>query len=543
MNDGEVLFPAVPTSAATASSKGNIKGLTATSSDPLGPPFAAASSGEEGSSKTTEVPGSPLSSPEAVASLEIRDTASGSTRNNSSATYFATGPGTRILSAGGGGRDQHSVSPSPSASPSSSENKASPASYDEPPSVTDDRVVLQKVDNNISPKVNQEQASSTLFPDTELSLQDFANFRGGDTRKMATSGQEPVGGSGLFNQVVETKHNPNDEALPDHRKQPPAPATTQLRENVIPVAGTAAAPVPGYSGPPAPQQNNHGNTPHAPTMNTGNLVFQQHHQQPYPYPKQTSKPAGAPVGPVPGGQPHTPHQDSAYAASNGFKNNPVSAAGGGVATPDLHQASQMRTGPPSSRGIPADVPAPVPGANGAGGDHGGGGHHPAAYNYYYNHLQLYQVGNEVEEPLLQAPSLAQNRARHRERRQHAGLFSSHLYDGEGNYVGVHSDPSLLPAGTPGLMRPPSGSLSARSTTTLNSARNNKKRRKKTMLEYLLRKMQKPEVILLSVWWLIMFSLLLFLADLWSLLVLIWKPLLFLVAVPVTCFIVVLVVTL
>mmetsp|Transcript_18972 Transcript_18972/g.47422 ORF Transcript_18972/g.47422 Transcript_18972/m.47422 type:complete len:369 (-) Transcript_18972:365-1471(-) len=231
-----------------------------------------------------------------------------------------------------------------------------------------------------------------------------------------------------------------------------------------------------------------------------------------------------------------------------------------------------RSGPPSARSInpssisnaappaPASIPAPVP-AGAADNSNSNDYYHRLHAQYGaaavtdYSGAGVYSGmagGGSMEEPLLQDPSLAQNRARLRERRQHAGLFSSHLYDRDGNYVGVHSDPSLLHQGSdPGVYN---GTTSAaRGASSLNSARgggggrygstSKGPRRKKTMLEYLLRKMQKPEVILLSVWWLIMFSLLLFLADLWSLLVLIWKPLLFLIAVPVICFTVVLVVTL
>lgn len=48
---------------------------------------------------------------------------------------------------------------------------------------------------------------------------------------------------------------------------------------------------------------------------------------------------------------------------------------------------------------------------------------------------------------------------------------------------------------------------------------------------------------MSCWWLIVVLLLLFMADMGSLLLLIWKPLSFLIGVPVVCFLVVLVVTL
>eukprot|EP00392_Amoebophrya_sp_AT5.2_P000070 g70.t1 len=263
-----------------------------------------------------------------------------------------------------------------------------------------------------------------------------------------------------------------------------------------------------------------------------------------------------------------PAEQSPVASPNAVYAQQQAPASGG---PPPEQYAR-RSGPPSARSInpssisnaappaPASIPAPVP-AGAADNSNSNDYYHRLHAQYGaaavtdYSGAGVYSGmagGGSMEEPLLQDPSLAQNRARLRERRQHAGLFSSHLYDRDGNYVGVHSDPSLLHQGSdPGVYN---GTTSAaRGASSLNSARgggggrygstSKGPRRKKTMLEYLLRKMQKPEVILLSVWWLIMFSLLLFLADLWSLLVLIWKPLLFLIAVPVICFTVVLVVTL
>eukprot|EP00392_Amoebophrya_sp_AT5.2_P000068 g68.t1 len=124
-----------------------------------------------------------------------------------------------------------------------------------------------------------------------------------------------------------------------------------------------------------------------------------------------------------------------------------------------------------------------------------------------------------------------------------GPFSSLLYDNNGNFIG---DPGLVARGETTL-RARSRMGSGADLQGTGAAGGNRspttRRRKKTFLEYFLRQVQKPEVILLAVWWLIMFLLLLFVADLWSLLVEIWKPLAFLILVPVVGILVVLVVTL
>ena len=67
--------------------------------------------------------------------------------------------------------------------------------------------------------------------------------------------------------------------------------------------------------------------------------------------------------------------------------------------------------------------------------------------------------------------------------------------------------------------------------------------RKTLLEYLLRFLRKPEVVLLGSWWLITLALLAAVADVGELLLSIWKPLIFLIGVPILGFAMVLVVTL
>ncbi|CAD7928863.1 unnamed protein product [Amoebophrya sp. A120] len=143
----------------------------------------------------------------------------------------------------------------------------------------------------------------------------------------------------------------------------------------------------------------------------------------------------------------------------------------------------------------------------------------AAYNF---------EADQEDQPLL----IGASRARFLRNRGQAapGPFSAHLYDAAGNFIG---DPAL--AVTP----------NTRSANTSRGANQlqNRSRRKKTFLEYFLRQVRKPEVILLAVWWVIMFSLLLVLADFWSLLVEIWKPLAFLITLPACCLVILLVVTL
>jgi hypothetical protein len=50
-------------------------------------------------------------------------------------------------------------------------------------------------------------------------------------------------------------------------------------------------------------------------------------------------------------------------------------------------------------------------------------------------------------------------------------------------------------------------------------------------QYFLLKLQKPEVAIMGVWWIVLFGLVLHLAETWSVLLVIFKPLMFLIAVP------------
>eukprot|EP00929_Paragymnodinium_shiwhaense_P037381 TRINITY_DN19928_c0_g1_i1.p2 TRINITY_DN19928_c0_g1~~TRINITY_DN19928_c0_g1_i1.p2 ORF type:complete len:142 (+),score=26.72 TRINITY_DN19928_c0_g1_i1:167-592(+) len=68
------------------------------------------------------------------------------------------------------------------------------------------------------------------------------------------------------------------------------------------------------------------------------------------------------------------------------------------------------------------------------------------------------------------------------------------------------------------------------------ARRKKKKRGKSFLEVVVRKAQKPEVILLSVWWLMTFILVVYMAEMGSLLMAIWKPLLLLLSIPILFFV-------
>mmetsp|Transcript_50332 Transcript_50332/g.113097 ORF Transcript_50332/g.113097 Transcript_50332/m.113097 type:complete len:95 (-) Transcript_50332:138-422(-) len=65
----------------------------------------------------------------------------------------------------------------------------------------------------------------------------------------------------------------------------------------------------------------------------------------------------------------------------------------------------------------------------------------------------------------------------------------------------------------------------------------KKRRRRSFLEVFLHKVQKPEVILLGVWWFIMLVLVIYVAEMGSLIRSIWKPLALLISVPVIFFLV------
>mmetsp|Transcript_46271 Transcript_46271/g.100600 ORF Transcript_46271/g.100600 Transcript_46271/m.100600 type:complete len:96 (+) Transcript_46271:43-330(+) len=59
----------------------------------------------------------------------------------------------------------------------------------------------------------------------------------------------------------------------------------------------------------------------------------------------------------------------------------------------------------------------------------------------------------------------------------------------------------------------------------------KRRKRRSFLESLWRKVQKPEVILLSVWWFIMLVLVVYMAEMGDLIRAIWRPLAFLLAIP------------
>merc|ERR1719203_2577954 len=63
----------------------------------------------------------------------------------------------------------------------------------------------------------------------------------------------------------------------------------------------------------------------------------------------------------------------------------------------------------------------------------------------------------------------------------------------------------------------------------------KRRKRRGFLEVFLHKIQKPEVILLSVWWLVMLTLVIYMADMGALLCAIWKPLALLMSIPVLFF--------
>eukprot|EP00929_Paragymnodinium_shiwhaense_P037382 TRINITY_DN19928_c0_g2_i1.p1 TRINITY_DN19928_c0_g2~~TRINITY_DN19928_c0_g2_i1.p1 ORF type:complete len:164 (+),score=23.43 TRINITY_DN19928_c0_g2_i1:74-493(+) len=68
------------------------------------------------------------------------------------------------------------------------------------------------------------------------------------------------------------------------------------------------------------------------------------------------------------------------------------------------------------------------------------------------------------------------------------------------------------------------------------AKKKKKRKGKGFLEVVMRKAQKPEVILLTVWWLMTFILVVYMAEMGSLLLAIWKPLLLLLSIPILFFV-------
>jgi len=73
--------------------------------------------------------------------------------------------------------------------------------------------------------------------------------------------------------------------------------------------------------------------------------------------------------------------------------------------------------------------------------------------------------------------------------------------------------------------------------------NKSKKKRKTLLEKFLRKVQQPEVILLAVWWVIMLVTVITVGDFWDELLEIWQPLVGVLAIPVVCFIILLIVTL
>lgn len=67
-------------------------------------------------------------------------------------------------------------------------------------------------------------------------------------------------------------------------------------------------------------------------------------------------------------------------------------------------------------------------------------------------------------------------------------------------------------------------------------RHKKKRKRRGFLEVFIHKAQKPEVILLGVWWLIMLVLVVYMAEMGSLLRAIWRPLALLMSIPILFFV-------
>mmetsp|Transcript_145036 Transcript_145036/g.450259 ORF Transcript_145036/g.450259 Transcript_145036/m.450259 type:complete len:99 (-) Transcript_145036:178-474(-) len=63
----------------------------------------------------------------------------------------------------------------------------------------------------------------------------------------------------------------------------------------------------------------------------------------------------------------------------------------------------------------------------------------------------------------------------------------------------------------------------------------KKRRRRGFLEVFLHKVQKPEVILLGIWWFFMLLLVIYVAEMGSLLHSVWRPLALLLSVPIMFF--------
>mmetsp|Transcript_17843 Transcript_17843/g.31250 ORF Transcript_17843/g.31250 Transcript_17843/m.31250 type:complete len:92 (-) Transcript_17843:89-364(-) len=63
----------------------------------------------------------------------------------------------------------------------------------------------------------------------------------------------------------------------------------------------------------------------------------------------------------------------------------------------------------------------------------------------------------------------------------------------------------------------------------------KRRKRRGFLEVFLHKVQKPEVILLSVWWFIMLALVIYMAEMGPMLVAVWRPLAFLLSIPIIFF--------
>mmetsp|Transcript_119030 Transcript_119030/g.167314 ORF Transcript_119030/g.167314 Transcript_119030/m.167314 type:complete len:90 (-) Transcript_119030:93-362(-) len=63
----------------------------------------------------------------------------------------------------------------------------------------------------------------------------------------------------------------------------------------------------------------------------------------------------------------------------------------------------------------------------------------------------------------------------------------------------------------------------------------KKRRRRGFLEVFLHKVQKPEVILIGVWWFIMLVLVIYMAEMGPVLWEVWRPLAFLLSIPVVFF--------
>eukprot|EP00929_Paragymnodinium_shiwhaense_P007256 TRINITY_DN111191_c0_g1_i1.p1 TRINITY_DN111191_c0_g1~~TRINITY_DN111191_c0_g1_i1.p1 ORF type:complete len:172 (+),score=28.44 TRINITY_DN111191_c0_g1_i1:52-567(+) len=88
----------------------------------------------------------------------------------------------------------------------------------------------------------------------------------------------------------------------------------------------------------------------------------------------------------------------------------------------------------------------------------------------------------------------------------------------------HTDNGVAP-----VLAPP-GPLPARPSPS--EAKRKRRRQQRGLLERCFDQLQRPEVILFSVWWLIIFVITVYVADLGSHLRVLWKPLLLLASIPI-----------